>query len=94
MQQFQFDDFAAALRAQGYDEVLQRQWEPGAVVGTHTHPFDAKALLVQGEMWLTCGAQTRHLQPGDGFELARGVPHDERYGTAGALYWVGRRNAG
>ena len=24
--------------------------------------------------------------------LARGTPHTERYGSAGAVYWVARRN--
>ena len=33
----------------------------------------------------------RHLQPGDRFELAAEVPHTERYGPAGATYWVARR---
>ncbi|WP_425257084.1 cupin domain-containing protein [Rubrivivax sp. RP6-9] len=91
---FGFDTFAGALRAQGFDEVLERRWAPGTVLETHTHPFDAKAVVVQGEMWLTEGTQTRHLRPGDGFALAAGTPHAERYGSAGATYWVGRRNTG
>ncbi len=89
---FSFDDFAVSLRAQGYDEVLERHWEPGTVLDTHTHAFAAKAVVVQGEMWLSEGAQTRHLQPGDGFALAAGTPHAERYGPDGATFWVGRRN--
>jgi hypothetical protein len=28
---------------------------------------------------------------GDEFELDAGEPHAERYGEAGATYWVGRR---
>jgi hypothetical protein len=43
-------------------------------------------------MWLTCHGQTQHLLPGDTFELARDVPHDERYGPEGAVYWVARKN--
>lgn len=89
---FSFDHFAAALRSQGYDEVLERHWAPGSVLDTHTHAFAAKAIVVQGEMWLSEGTQTRHLLPGDGFSLAAGVPHAERYGPDGATYWVGRRN--
>ena len=44
-------------------------------------------------MWLTVAGQTRHLHPGDRFELDAHVPHDERYGPEGATYWVARRNA-
>ena len=87
-----FEAFAAEQRAAGCDEVLERRWKPDTVVATHTHSFAAKALLVEGEMWLTVGSDTRHLQPGDGFELEPDVPHAERYGPEGAIYWVARRN--
>jgi uncharacterized RmlC-like cupin family protein len=92
MSAFTFDSFSASARAQGFDEVLERQWKPGTVVDTHTHSFAAKALVVQGEMWLRCGEHTLHLLPGDTFHLEREVPHDERYGPEGATYWVARRN--
>lgn len=88
-----FDAFAAAARAQGFDEVIERQWAPLTVLDTHTHSFAAQALVVRGEMWLSEGDQTRHLRAGDRFELAAGVPHAERYGSEGAAYWVARRNA-
>ena len=59
----------------------------------HKHPFAVRALVVAGEMWLTEGETTRHLLPGDGFELAESAPHAERYGPAGATYWAARRHA-
>lgn len=86
-----FQAFEADMRAQGYDEVVKREWAPLTVVATHQHPFAAKALVVDGEMWLTVGNTTQHLQAGDGFELERDQPHSERYGNHGATYWVGRR---
>jgi len=85
-----FEAFAAEQRAIGCDEVLERSWKPGTVVETHTHPFSVRALVVQGEMWLTVGERTRHLRPGERFELERDVPHAERYGAEGATYWVAR----
>ena len=88
-----FAEFEAHQRAQGCDAVLVREWAPNQVVDTHTHPFDASALVVQGEMWLTVGTEVQHLTPGEGFELKRNTPHAERYGAAGAVYWVGRRGA-
>lgn len=86
-----FEHFRQQALAQGFDEVLERRWQPLQVVPLHTHPFEAHALVTEGEMWLTVDGQTRHLQAGDRFELAAEVPHDERYGTAGAVYWVARR---
>jgi len=83
-----FAAFSAAHA--GCDEVVERRWNPDTVIATHTHSFAAKALVVQGEMWLTVGSRTQHLKPGDTFELEPGVPHDERYGPEGATYWVER----
>lgn len=91
-----FAEFEAAERAAGADAVLERQWAPLTVLDTHTHPFAASALVVQGELWLAVdeGGQTgveRHLRPGDRFAVAREVPHRERYGAEGATYWVARK---
>jgi quercetin dioxygenase-like cupin family protein len=87
-----FAEFEAAERAQGCSEVISRSWKPDTVLEEHTHPFGARALVVQGEMWLATAGETRHLRPGDRFELAAGVPHAERYGAEGATYWVARTN--
>jgi quercetin dioxygenase-like cupin family protein len=86
-----FAEFEAAARADGFDEVLQKQWEPGRTLGTHAHAFDARLRVMSGEMWLTHGSDERHLRPGDGCELAAGVLHEERYGPDGALLWIARR---
>ncbi len=87
-----FAAFQAEHLAQGFDEVLERVWQPDLSVATHTHPFEVKAQVVAGELWLTVGDTTRHLRAGEGFELARGVPHAERYGAQGATFWVARRH--
>lgn len=87
-----FSEFEADALAQGYDEVLERRWEPLTVLETHVHPFDVLALVVQGQMWLTVGDETRRLSEPDTFELEADLPHAERYGDEGATYWVARRN--
>ena len=87
-----FSEFEAQAKAEGYDEVLARDWPPNAIATEHQHPFTACALVVQGEMWLTVGDRVQHLRPGDRFEIQRNTPHNERYGAEGATYWVARRN--
>ena len=87
-----FADYAAEARKEGFDEVLERVWPAGTVLDIHTHPFAVRALVIQGEMWLTVGDDTRHLHSGDPFTLGRDIPHAERYGPEGATYWVARRN--
>ncbi len=87
-----FKEFEAQAKAQGFDEVLKRDWAPTTVLDTHVHPFAVQALVVRGEVWLTVGGDTRYLQAGDTFTLGREVAHAERYGDKGATYWVARRN--
>lgn len=87
-----FEGYRTRFLEAGADEVIERRWSPGQIVETHTHPFDAEALLAEGEMWLTCGGETRHLRVGDTFHIPALTPHAERYGPSGAVYWVARRN--
>ena len=88
-----FAEFEAAARAEGFDEVLVREWSPTLVLEMHRHPFAVRAHVARGEFWLTEGERQRHLHAGEGFELARDAPHAERYGAQGAMVWVARRHA-
>jgi hypothetical protein len=95
MQTPTFDQFRTEMLAAGYDEVLERPWAPDAVAPLHTHPFEANAIVVQGQMWLSeRDGPERELGPGDRFHLQPDVPHAERYGPQGATSWVARRAAG
>lgn len=87
--------FRSLMTAAGYAEVIERQWAPGTVLDTHTHPFAANAIVVQGQMWLAVqGGEERVLNVGDTFSLDAEIPHTERYcPREGATYWVARRGA-
>jgi quercetin dioxygenase-like cupin family protein len=87
-----FEKYKSVRLSEGFDEVVERVWPAGAVAGAHTHPFSVKAEVVQGELWLTVGDETRHLFSGDSFELERNVLHSERYGDSGATFWVARKH--
>jgi len=86
-----FEAFEAAAKGEGFDEVLPRTRPPSTTLDSHTHAFSLRALVVEGEMWLSVGEDVRHLRAGDEFALDADVPHAERYGPAGATYWVARR---
>ena len=58
-----FEAFQAHWLAQGFDEVLERDWAPNTVLETHSHPFAARAVVTRGEMWLSVGGNTQHLRP-------------------------------
>ena len=85
--------FCDSMKKQGFDQVVEVVWKPLTTVEEHSDPFDAKAVVVLGEMWLTANGHTEHLLPSGTFELPANLPHSERYGPAGTIYWVARRKA-
>lgn len=85
-------DFEARLRRDGYLEILSKTLEPDVFVDRHTHPFDVRALVLDGEATIDCGDGPRTFRAGDSFEVAAGVTHTERYGPAGYTFLVGRRH--
>ena len=88
-----FAAFEQESRAAGFDEILEREWEPDKVIPTHTHPFAVRAVVTQGDMWLTQNGVKRRLQAGDTFEVAFEEVHAEHYGAQGTSLWVARRRA-
>ena len=87
-----FEAFKTRKLSEGYDQVLVREWAPDFANELHEHPFDADALVVKGELWLTTNGLTTHYKAGDAFKVARGVKHAERYGPEGAVFWAARNN--
>lgn len=88
-----FAAFEAEMRARGFDNVIERRMEPGAVLDDHEHCFALELLVVEGEMTVQHHGITRRLLPGDRLVLPRGEPHAETYGAQGAVFWVARRHA-
>lgn len=86
--------FEASLKADGYAETLTRRMEAGATAPSHTHPFDARLFILEGEFILEREGATRRYGPGEAFEVPAGVPHAESFGPQGATYLVGRRTRG
>jgi mannose-6-phosphate isomerase-like protein (cupin superfamily) len=83
--------FESELRRDGYDEILLRDWDAAQQVPEHTHPFDTRVMVLEGEFTLTCGGVQRLLRAGDVFALAADTPHSESYGPQGARFLAGRR---
>ena len=84
-------EFAAVLRNEGYQEVTTVEMKPGQRNATHSHDFDAKALVLTGDITITCGSDARRYAKGDVFQLGAGTPHVEDIGAQGVSYLVGRR---
>ena len=90
IRQFRFEDFRNEKLEQGYQEVLERRWEPNTENEMHHHEFTADAIVIEGEFWLTVEGKTQHLQSGDSFQVPALVMHKEKYGPEGCVFWVAR----
>ena len=52
-------DFEHELEAQGYRELVDRRMEAGAINPEHAHEFDARLLVLEGEMTIVCDGEER-----------------------------------
>jgi quercetin dioxygenase-like cupin family protein len=84
------ETFVSALAQEGFAELVTVTREAGTAE-EHAHPFEAKALILAGEMHIRVGDDERLYSVGDVFHLPANVPHSERYGPEGVQYLVGRR---
>lgn len=85
------DDFAAALRQDGFTEFVTVERPAGEALGEHTHPFEARALILAGDITVVAADGARRYGVGEVFHLRAGQPHSESYGPAGVKYLVGRK---
>ena len=86
----QRDAFIRSLAEEGFPEPVFVTREAGEVE-EHAHPFEAKALVVEGEIRIRAGGEERRYGVGDVFHLRANERHTERYGPDGVQYLVGRR---
>jgi quercetin dioxygenase-like cupin family protein len=85
--------FKTQLAAEQFDEIVEVSKPANESMGIHTHPFEAKALIMQGELSIAVNDVSRLYKSGDVFQLAPNTPHTEQYGPTGVTYLVGRKNA-
>lgn len=85
------EQFRQQLRAEGYEQVTAVAREANGSLDVHTHPFEARALILSGEISIRCDGHETLYRPGDIFHLGHAAPHSERYGPAGVSYLVGRK---
>lgn len=85
------DEFRQWLAREGVDTVVMVEREPDGMLDTHSHPFEARALVMAGEITIEAEGHTRRYGPGDVFQLGAHIPHIERYGPQGVRYLAGRK---
>jgi hypothetical protein len=82
--------FEFALRRDGF-AVERKQLAASTRVPEHAHPFDVRALVLNGEITLTVEGIDYAYREGDIFVVPAGHRHAEAVGPEGVDYVVGRR---
>ena len=83
-------EFEADLLRQGY-QVFYGGLQAGIVNPDHAHDWDARVLVIGGEITLTRGGKSETFRAGDSCAVAAGEVHAEHVGTQGVAYVAGRR---
>ena len=89
MQTLSFED---ELRQDGFADLDTKTVAGDKRVDVHSHPFDVRAKVLDGEITLTFKGTSQTYRAGDIFTMAAGCEHAEQCGPAGVTYTVGRRH--
>jgi len=85
--------FLEELAREGFQPPVLVEREANGTLDSHAHPFEAKALIIAGDLRIRTSTGERHYQVGDVFQLAAHEPHSEVFGVEGVRYLAGRRPA-
>jgi quercetin dioxygenase-like cupin family protein len=84
-------EFETDCRGQGYHEIVDRRMDANTTNPKHSHEFDARLLVLEGELTITREGSAQLYRAGDTFAMTAGCRHTERSGPEGARYLAGRR---
>jgi quercetin dioxygenase-like cupin family protein len=85
--------FEAELRREGYS-VVNSSLKPNMCVGDHVHDFDAKLLVLGGEITITRDGKVETFRAGQCCMVPANCTHTESVGPEGVAYVSGRRRHG
>ena len=83
-------EFEQQMRQQGF-EVVHVERQAGSM-DLHTHPFEACAFVLEGEITIISADKTQHCRVGETFQLDANIPHSEIYGDGGVRYIAARKH--
>src|SRR5262245_43631887 len=84
-------EFEADLRREGY-QIFYGGLQAGIVNPDHSHDWDARVMVIGGEITLIRSGKAETFRAGDSCTVAAGEGHAEHVGTQGVAYIAGRRN--
>jgi quercetin dioxygenase-like cupin family protein len=85
------NDFEAALKAENFNEAVTVSKPVGYTMEEHAHPFEAWALIIEGDITLRVDGASTTYAAGDVFRLPAQTPHHESAAAHGVTYLAGRK---
>ena len=85
------NEFVEMIAKEGFAEGVIEERESNGFLEAHVHSFEAKALILAGELRMRVGEVEQVYTPGSVFHLLANVSHSEFYGPEGLQYLVGRK---
>jgi quercetin dioxygenase-like cupin family protein len=86
------NEFEAELRRDGY-QIFYGGLSASTVNPEHAHDWDARVMVIGGEITLTRAGKAERFAVGDSCAVAAGELHSERVGPQGVAFIAGRRVA-
>ena len=80
-----------ALREEGFLHTYVWQDGPYAFYSHHTHPVETAHIILDGEMTLTQGNETKTYHAGERCDVPAGAIHAAKMGLRGCKYLVGEK---
>ncbi|MBU3723916.1 MAG: cupin [Burkholderiaceae bacterium] len=88
----QQQEFLASIRQNGFADPVELIREANGFLDTHEHPFEARVLVIDGQIEIGSKQSSRVYQAGETFHLEKNEPHWERYGPQGVRYLSARKD--
>lgn len=85
------ESFKESALKEGYEVGEPSELKAGREVPEHTHPFDAKLMVLEGEITIGIDGVKTTYTPSDIFAVSSETAHTESVGPNGVKLLVGRR---
>jgi quercetin dioxygenase-like cupin family protein len=85
------EQFLQALERDGFPKPVEVQQVPNGGLEVHEHPFEVRALVIEGSIEIVINGLSKTYKAGDIFQLSLKQPHAESYGAEGVKYLASRK---
>lgn len=84
--------FLDKLAKEGFPEPVLVEREVGGFLDLHSHPYEVRALVLEGQIDIIIGGLKSIFLAGDVFHLLPNQIHTENYGAKGVKYLASRKS--